>query len=230
MRGNLICFTGIDGSGKTTLAQMVAQALSRQGFKAKYIRGSFDSFKLLLGIALIFKGIMSFLGRKIDDSPRGIATKRRLFKNPLFAKLYYYSALLDSFFQIWLNIKIPLLLGRNVSCDRYIYDTMINLSTELNLPESKMHQGLRRLFYLIPQPDFVFFLDLPEELAYERNKPKKDGVSLSDLSRHKELYLSLSKQFDMVVLDSSWDLGELEHQVIEQVNLLPGLRERARHG
>lgn len=214
-----VSFIGIDGTGKTTLAQMAAEEMSKKGLKGKYVRGRFETFGLLEPFIFGVRKVILF-GRKTDNSPEGIATKNRLFQNQLLARAWEFSVLFVYLFQILAKISIPLMLGRSLSCDRYVHDTVVDLAVDLNYPDQRMYNLLNRILFLVPKPNVVFLLELPEEEAYERNLPKMDGLSFEYLSKRRKRYLKLVQRPEIIVLDGSRTLAEIRAEIMRELSLL----------
>ena len=94
-------------------------------------------------------------------------------------------------------------------CDRYIYDLVASIGVLLDYPLDRTLALLRRCLALVPRPQLVFLLDLPEALAYRR---KDDIVSLDFLTVRRDTYLAMARHHEFTVLDatsSSEDLQEL---------------------
>ena len=103
---------------------------------------------------------------------------------------------------------------KNIVCDRYIYDTVVDLATDLNYSDSKRNSVLRNFLRLSPKPDMIFLIDLPEEIAYQR---KTDVPSINYLRERREIYLNIGKECGMTLLDGSKELGELENLILNKV-------------
>jgi len=76
---------------------------------------------------------------------------------------------------------------------------------------------MHRYLNLFPKPDLIFFIDLPEETAYQR---KSDVPSIDYLSRRRQAYLYMSKEQEMTLLDGTRNPGELEDTVQSRVKEL----------
>ena len=215
IKGSLICITGIDGVGKTTLAKNLVKMMTQDGVRFEYVYGRLKPFILrpfmILGRKILLKGKNIF-----SDYTNYKNTKKYLSKNyPILAWIYQALLLFDYFIQIFLNIKIRLLLGKNIICDRYIYDVVItDLSVDFNYSEKDVRKVLHYILLLLPKPDVVFLIDLPEEIAYRR---KNDIPSIDYLRDRRRTYLSLSKEFGMVILDGSQSLEELRQTAKEVI-------------
>ena len=214
MNNFLICFTGIDGSGKTTQAKALAATLSENGVNSKYVWNMFQPFItkpfIVIARALLFRG-------KTEHYREYSNAKGKIFKNSLVATVYKFLLLFDYFLQMLLDVKIPLMLGKCVVCDRYIYDTMVNLAVELNRPVEAMNSALQKILHLAPRPDLTFLIDVPEEIAYQR----KDNIpSIDFLVDRRQIYLNLGRRYGMVLLDGSKSIAELQAQIQEKVSVV----------
>ncbi len=205
----LICFIGIDGTGKTTLARMLAQEMNQNNINTKYVIGRFETFKLLKPALFVIKKTLSLFGRRTDQSAEGLRTKRSMFKNRFLAKIWQLSMFLDYLLQLGYKIGLPLMLGRSISCDRYIYDTAVDTTTDFGLSVPKMKESLENMLHLAPKPNVVFLIDLPEEFASQRNLAKSDNLSLDYLRERRELYLNFRGRSEVEVLDGSKKPDEL---------------------
>lgn len=217
----LICFVGMDGTGKTTQAKGLASALGARGVKCKYVWNTYQPFItkpfLLLGKALFFRGKDAF-----KDYAEYSGTKTKLFKNPLLSRVYEYLSLFDYLCQSFVTIRLPHILGSNIICDRYVQDVAVNLAVELDYSDKKLGSMLNKLLHLLPKPDLTFFMDVPEEIGYER---KNDTPSIEHLRSLRRIYLSMGKEYGAVMLDGTEDLKELESVILSQVSQAIGQRE-----
>ena len=208
-KAHLFCFIGIDGTGKTTLAQMLAREMAQNGIKIKYVMGRLETFKPLKPFLFVVKKTLSLFGKKTDQSAEGLKTKRRLSKNRFLAVAWRLSVFFEYLIQVSYKIRLPLMLGRSVSCDRYIYDTVVDMTADFALPTPKMQKSLDNMLRLAPKPDMVFLIDLPEEVAYQRNLAKSDNLSPDYLGERRGLYLSFKGRSEVEVLDGFKEPQEL---------------------
>lgn len=214
----LICFIGIDGTGKTTLTRRLTQEMIQKGIKARYVMGRFETFRLLKPLYFIAKKTI-LSNKKTDSSINGVKTKRRLFSNPFISRLWKFSVILDYYFQILFRIRLPLILGRSVICDRYIYDTALDLAADLAIPASERRQLLDGMLRLFPRPARVFLIDLTEELAHERNLDKRDKLSIEYLRERRKQYLSLKGRPEVKILNGLKKPEELLGLVMDSLEL-----------
>ncbi|MDH5459948.1 MAG: hypothetical protein OEY81_00190 [Candidatus Bathyarchaeota archaeon] len=211
----LICFTGIDGSGKSTLAKESVSILKHRGIKSQYV---YSKYQPILTKPLISIGRRLFLGKRdyCKNYTQYTHTKRGLFKNRVFSLTYESLLLFDYLFQATMKVKLPLIMGKNVVCDRYVYDTVItDLAVDINYSTQKVERVIRGLFLLLPRPDITFFIDVPEEIAYCR---KNDVPSIEYLRERRAVYLDISRKDKMIALDGSKTLKELRSELKKRLS------------
>jgi dTMP kinase len=146
MQGKLITIEGIDGSGKGTQAQLLIEALARQGKQAKMY--SFPAYE------------STFYGKEIGAFLRG---EFGTFHNvhPKLASMLFAGDRLE---------QKPAMLedlnnGVYIVCDRYVESNAAHQSAKL--PEADRNgfiNWIKQLEYSVhalPKPDLTVFLDLP---------------------------------------------------------------------
>ena len=211
-----ICFCGIDGTGKTTLAHRLGEELAAKGIKSQYVAGRFESFTLLRPLRSAAK--MIFLGRKkTDHSEEGVKNKGPLFKRSWIAGIWRMGLLTDYFFQITYKVRIPLILGKSICVDRYVYDTAVDLAADLSLSVPELKNLLKSLLRLAPRPDIVFLADLPPEVAMERNLKKGDNLPVEYFYERRSYFLCFKDRPEMELLDALQNPDELFQNVLTRL-------------
>ena len=111
-RSTFICFTGMDGAGKTTVAKSLLSAMGEYGFKSHYVHSRLKPFISRLPMQV---GLALFLSGKDKHQSYGeyAGRKKRLFKSSFLSRSYSFFLSIDYFLQILFKIKIPLMRGRN---------------------------------------------------------------------------------------------------------------------
>ena len=214
-RAFFICFTGIDGTGKTTLSKELAELLNEKGVKCKYVYARLNPF--ILKPFILLGGLVFLRGGEISENYFEYSnTKRRAIEKHSFLSWIYQQILLfDYILQIFFKIKLPLIFGKNIVCDRYVYDTVItDLSVDMNYQKDRVISLLNKLLHFFPEPNITFLIDVPEEIAYNR---KDDTPSIKYLRERRDIYLDVGKEYGMVILNGSKSLKELKEEIGKEV-------------
>jgi len=183
-RATLIAFEGIDGSGKTTAASLLAERLAAHG----------------VGTTLHLNRSLRPVRDALDSLARedGYRDRFDMFgpSNAQFmAALLKWRELLD---------LEPELEKENhvVLVDRYFY-THLALAVAHRTTNDAL---LRRLFSAFPTPDVVLFIDVDPKVAVERVfKRGRDTNSLDFLVRLRDGYMSLPEMRQFHVLNGDAD-------------------------
>lgn len=175
-KGIAICFTGIDGAGKTSHALALMEEIKNRDIACKYVwcrwfPGFADPFHFIIRKTL------------------GFTTKTYRFCKPL-QKIYQFLILLDYAIPLFLKVKVPAMLGRCVIIDRYVYDRLADLYF-VGFDLSINSYFVRLFTTMNPKPDIVFLIDVPPEAAVSR----KNELFLNDAMHYKRIYEALAKAF-----------------------------------
>jgi thymidylate kinase len=178
----LICFSGQDGTGKTTHAQALSAELTQKirllndplierDFRVKYVWSR--------GIGASFEPLMQFVRMLLlgSRSPRAgkYATRRDMFltTEPI-RTLWAYARLLDEVLLLQ-RVRISLLTNQVVVCDRYVYDALVDV--ECGLGKSISAAKKRVVEASVPTPAVTFLLDAnPAEIAERRKDLKPEQL------------------------------------------------------
>jgi len=163
--GLIVALVGIDGSGKTTQAFLLYNALKNHGFKSKVFYagntgikvGRNHSFYLSLPIDIILKRLLKVYSRPIPPT-YGILSRLEC----LLLFLNYVILVLP-------RILVYSKIYRLLITDRYLYDYF--LSTILQGANSRTLMGV--LLRMVPKPTITILLDVDPLTAYHRKDAKK---------------------------------------------------------
>lgn len=155
-RGFFIVLEGIDGSGKTTQARLLAETLRHRGYEVA-------------------------LTREPSDGPLGIWLRRYLASSPrrLSPEVELAWFLADRREHVEKIIRPALAEGKIVISDRYYYSSAAYQGARGLDPEAII--ALNEAF--APQPDLVFLLELPVAEALRR---RQQATGVRQLSESRE--------------------------------------------
>lgn len=214
-KGFLICFTGMDGTGKTTLSKELVKSLKERGIECKYV---YARLTPIISKPFMLIGRLVFLrGRNMFENYSDYSNTKRtaIERNSFLSRIYQQILLFDYFFQVFFKVKVPLIFNKNIVCDRYVYDTVItDLSVDMNYSKDRVIDMLDNLLRIFPEPDTTFLIDVPEEIAYQR---KDDTPSIEYLRERRDTYLNVGRECKMVILNGSKKLEELQCMIEEEM-------------
>jgi len=141
--------------------------------------------------------------------------KRTFLEKGGLRKFHEVLIMSDYFLQVLFKVTIPLILGTNLICDRYLYDTIVSdLGPDLGYSPEKVQYKLEKYFRIIPKPDLVFLIDVPETVSLAR---KSDIPASEYLSERKIAYATIASNHKVVALDGTLSLEQLKIEVIKTV-------------
>lgn len=213
MKDNFICILGIDGSGKSTLAIRLVNRLNQEKVRYRYIWGGCKHY-ITFPFIFVGKKILMKNTNQFDNYSGYHEQIQKKVSSSIVSRVYHYLILLDYYFQILFKIRIPLFFGRSIITDRYIYGTIIDMAVNLAYDEKKLKNSIANFLSYCPKPNFIFFIDVPEEIAFDR---KNDIPSLDYLKFRRKRYLSIIDEFNFVKLDGLKKPDELEKTAMDMI-------------
>lgn len=210
----LVCITGIDGAGKSTLARNTVAALREESIPAVYVYGRTYP---VLSRALMALGRLALLRGKDQwrDYTAYAASKNETMKNPVLGAIYTATILFDYYLQLGYKLAPHLASGRIVVADRYVYDTVISdLAVHLGYTMPRMNQVLERCLRFAPKPLLTALVDLPAEVAFSR----KDDVPHVDFLRDRQRwYRQLGGRPEVIKLDGEAPPDTLVRRLVAEL-------------
>ena len=201
MRGKFIVFEGIDGSGKTTQAQMLAEKLEKMG---RRVHLTAEPTALESG-----KALRETLSGRVKKSECQMAV---MFVDDRIAHNIHGE----------IGIKHLLESGVDVICDRYYYSTLAYQG------QSTDYEWVKSMNLCCPEiqhPDICIYIDLLPEQSLERISKGRDTVEIYEntdtLTRVREQFLSVIKDLkssdNICVVDGYREVESVFADICENV-------------
>lgn len=205
-----ICFVGTDGAGKTTLAKVFgAKQRETHQVAYQYIDAGVYYTYILGAMRKVLEKFRPGTDNTTESVCLGKAKKPTGIKR-LRNTLYSIALLVDYAFTTSIKVTWPLRRGRNITSARYIYDIAIKIRLLFDLDDAQTHTIIRRFTAVFPTPDYLFLIDIPEEVAFAR---KDDITSITYLLDRRQLYYRIMQPYVSTVLDGCKPIDELITEV-----------------
>ncbi len=199
----LISISGVDGSGKSTYAENINNTFDFCELKKRYVWSRVGSAGFIKPLSRIAKGLYRLKkGKEVAISKGGYkeaeVRRKDLFgKSSVVRRAGLAILLAEMLLRYSLKVRLPLLFNKVVICDRYIYDTLIDITTrydvDLDSKEGKIFAKV--LSRLSPKPDIAYVLTIPYEDACSRR-----GAEVHEGSVAKEqidLYQAMASKYNL---------------------------------
>ncbi len=158
----IVVFTGVDGSGKTTQAEFLRDALCERGIDARYehLTGPnlsvTQKIKDRVGEAFLDREDKAQLSNNSPEKENSSSSLKTFQPMGLF---FLYRGTWQSWYNIVTNRDADIII-----LDRYLYDDLVRVNWKYRYDAD----GLAKLKHLVPDPDLVFWLDARPDIAWER--------------------------------------------------------------
>lgn len=216
-RGSLIVLTGIDGSGKTTQAQLLVETLKKEGMIVSYVWARWEQI-LVKPLTKSWKsGLKKDTGNSDSRAKINKSKKHELLRNPFLRWLWLAAFFLDYGLQILVKVRFRLMKKGLIVSDRMFYDSAvdqaINLGGRKNWLLDNLDSAWMRLIF--PEPDIVMYIDCPEEVAFKR---KVDAPDLEYLSDRRQLYKYLAVKYNWIIIDGALPIDEIAFHIRKNIH------------
>lgn len=208
----LICLSGIDGSGKSTYCKALVRAFGECEIKVKYLwnRGGFSRNLEL------FKKMVRWLFPNSVPHPHETEKKRNMFRNTNIQNIWTLMVICDLIIHNFFSIKLPLIFGKVIICDRYIIDTFVDLAERFSCFDLDRTLIGKILIRLSPNPDISYLLEINSENALKR---KRDVFPKEVLAKRNKLYHRLADRFGYDLKDVNRPLRTVKNEIVNEILL-----------
>ncbi len=216
--GYLIVFTGMDGSGKTTQANLLVEGLKKDGVEVSYVWCRWEPFFL----RPLVKKLKKDASRNQENTNYNINTlkerKRKFLKYPIIQWLWLGFFFIDYGLQIFKKIRVRLFKKQIIVSDRIFYDSLVDQVIGLGENKRWLLNSLNsfRMRIIFPKPDMVFCIDCPEEVAFSR-KHDIFTPNIGYLKDRRKLYLELVDKYEWIKIDGTLPVDEIAVQIKDEV-------------
>ena len=202
-----IIISGIDGSGKTTVINMLKENLEKKGKRVDYIWMRYNHY-LVKGM----NALARLLGLSVKvHNEMGDVWEHRLYKSSLFCKLYVWCSYIDNKIA---RRKVLNLEGDYVICDRWINDILIDLGAECRLSNMLDNKWYSRFQAILTENSYQFVVkrNLDDVLGC-----RVENHTNPDFKYRFQLYQKLMQKDDIHVVDNTGTIENSVKQILDEI-------------
>ncbi|MDP3953539.1 MAG: dTMP kinase [bacterium] len=179
-----ICYEGIAGGGKTTQAKMLADYLSKVKKREVFVNAVYEGTRRKL-----VSDFMNESGIKSDQN----------------AVMFLFQALHAIQYQ---EVRQALDLGKTVIADRWRHSFFAHHLYQNTFDgNEKLMQELDILAYRTLEPDILFLIDIPAEVAYDRYIQRESDAGDNGLEvMSLEYFTSVTKYYKQLAEDKDYQI------------------------
>ena len=204
----VICIIGVDGTGKTAHAVETLNYLQSKGQRCKYVW-----FGQPYVISYPFMVLCRFLGltkmHYLQQSQTYV--EHQYYRNKPVALIWPWLVLIDLKISASLRVFLLALLGYTVVCDRYIYDILVEIMSDIN--DYKFYDKVvgRAILRLRPKSTFIVLFDVSDLTAFQR---KKDIPNIEYVTRRRRSYHLIAKHLKIPIINADQPFEVVQKQLI----------------
>ncbi len=213
----LVTLSGVDGSGKTTQAQALQSAFHTCHLCARQVWSR--------GGSSTWIGLFTRWGKRSTPQPPVPESGRQPPLDPIRTRQQRFGSRWLRWGWSWLttielllhyarHVTLPLLLGRVVICDRYVYDAFADWAAYFGESAVERRLAARVLRWLTPRPHFSYWLDTPAAVVQSRTAERLPADFLETQS---EAYRRMASLFGMQRVDGRQHECEIADHIVYQV-------------
>ena len=200
-----IAFSGLDGSGKTKHIEVLQKNFKVSGIRTKKIWGRAGSYPIINFILKIIRRVKFNHSVKNNNIKNNLSDKNN---NRRIVFLWSIANVLEMIIFYFIKIKVPLIMGKVIIADRFIYDSMVDLEY-LSTTKTFNRFSYQILKKLTPQPDIEIFLDADVNTIFSRGVNETER----ELKEKHKLYKQLLEIRKFTVIDNTKEFNEVSTRI-----------------
>ncbi len=210
--GNIF-FSGIDGSGKTVLADTLVGELEKRGLPVRYVWMRYNHYltKPLLAFCRAV-GLTTY--ETVEGQKIGV---HHFYKSRLVSFLFVALTFLDTGAASLLRLRLSKWMHRRVVvCDRFVLDILVDLMIDIGKP--RMFEGFWGAAFrkLLPRDGKCFYIRRPFDAVLDA-RPELKGDAF--VQQRIELYQALVYRWGVQVIDNSGTLVRAHDEILSGLGL-----------
>lgn len=208
--GLAVVLFGLDGSGKTTQADLLVDYAKKRGIPCRYL---WLRVPWRASIPLMALNRMVGVSRKrVSDS--GVEyTRTELWRRPFLSSIWKKWILFHFRRSSSSRVKKPVERGELVVIDRYVFDALVDYAIDNN-DDLLVDRVWEEFIGIVPENCKAFYFDIPAETA----KSRKHSEDLHILKKRRELYQKIAQKYGALQIDAARNKEEIHRQILRTCN------------
>ena len=214
----IICFIGLDGSGKSTCISHVYNELKKKNIRVEMVRAAY----VLKVMSILVKACKRILLKKTNDPYAGnyklyLDNMRKQAKKKLVYNIFSLLTTFEFKVQIFFNICVKNWLGKTLLVDRYIYDNVVTVAANLGEDEKYLKKAMLTKWKNAPRPDLIIYIQTPVEVCCSRKSDIPDPLYLEI---REPLYNAVASLYDVKIISGNQPLATMLSEVMAAIGPL----------
>lgn len=210
----LVVITGVDGSGKTTIAKLLTEHLKTRGCMVRQVW-----IKSLHTLAYLISMFFQLVkrGHFIKNPNKIVITRFQSTDYKFLSKVWPFIEFVSVLPWILLKVYFPVFFGFIIIADRYVTDTVVMISTSVK-DEAFVDSFLGRLLLkMIPKGTIIIHLDIDLDTVLRRRLDIE--YTIPEIENQIMLYRTLADKVGAYTINTA-KLG-VEETIEEILEKLP---------
>lgn len=213
----IVSFSGIDSAGKTTQIELLCKYCDENNIKYKKV---WSKARGTPGVVWLKEMVRKDKNMDAEDKAE---YRAEVFKNPKKRNLLYIACMIDLCWYWGLYFRFLNLTNKLVICDRYLWDTYVEIKEKdfrgIDIDNSLLWRIVKRLAP-IPKKSFVFIIPPEESLRRDKNK---NAAGIEDLATKRQKITRYLKCVEnncwTNVMDGLKNIDELHEEVLRIIGI-----------
>ena len=206
LKGHLVSLSGIDGTGKTSIAMKLKNELDSTGVTCDYVWFRNARFLSLQFLALCYLAGFAEIAM-INGKRVGVYY---FYKSNLVAHLWLWISAADMLVVSLWKIQLPLWRGNTVIADRYVIDALVDLVSDTGVTNLDICP-YKLMLRLLDRRSSTVILTVDNDESLRR---KDDSISSEYLIQRQQLYQSIAQELDIPTIDANPSFDIVWPQVV----------------